>query len=355
MTSAGSTSTARSGPGPAASSPRPASGDEEARSGRLVEAEDTQGAEAFAGELLGRIQRWLTWRHRGSTSSSPPTRGPHRRSRLRGVPDPRRTPRRSPASSIRRRARHPCHDPAAAEALDQLSDDRLVEATCPPRERGRARPIGASPIRTFAIRRRPPESASGWRRRRSARVEIAAISIRSGRDPRASSPLCPVRAELPADVGSDALAYLGLGEPGTSVDELPRAGVGGRPPNPQDIPGRRARPARAGGRQPPRGLLPLLARRLRSRSSRSGAEVAAPAPGTLAPSGVPYARPDRRRHRRGVGRTLVANLQRRWSGRSARPRAPGIGVRTARIAGVDARTCRSTRHQTDLAVYEGGW
>ena len=270
----------------------------------MIEADDADGADAFAAELLGperptgegRRDRASAigagaWRPGRSTTASwllgergrrramlEAGRGQLAGRRADGDGRPRRAARRSPRLRLSLGRRRP----GAARRSRGLSPfDTFVD---PARDDGRRR--GA---------RRADDGLSARRR--------AATSTPSGREasPGFFAALPPFEPELPADVGSDALAYLGLGDPGDQRRRAARAGGGRRP-----------RPAG-------RGL-----RRASSGTSSSG-------------PGVDVGERSAAAARLG-GRALAAAGQRRGRGRSRRGRSrPRASPYVSLIAdGVDA-------------------
>ena len=165
------------------------------------------------------------------------------------------------------------------------------------------------------------------------------------------SALPPFPPELPADVGSDALAYLGLGDPATSVDELITQAKAGNPDLVKSFERFEKDLDRQAGIDLTDDLLPLLGTEAALSIEPVSAEGEQPAPGTIAPSGVPYV-------------SLIADgIDAESAARSlaglqgalvdALASGPVAGFETAKIAGIDAQSLAvSPEVNLTYAIYD---
>lgn len=164
---------------------------------------------------------------------------------------------------------------------------------------------------------------------------LASLTVRSAQDPdSAAADPSPVAAlprfepSLDADVGPDALAYLGLGEPAATAEALPGrlmralAGPLGRVGG--DL-------GDSGVAQVGTDLLPLLGGEAALTVEPVAGPGAAPTPGVLAPAGVPYVSliAD------GVDAADLDELQRPLAAALA---PDGAGFEPLQIAGVEAQS-----------------
>lgn len=308
----------------------------------MVEVEDTDGAGAFAAQLLGPDPDVAVV---GGTEVSTASRGTATTAAavfegflLLGGPG-------AIADIVDPDAERGAlaDDPAATGAMEELTDDRLVEAYLSPAgARAVVSDPSLAPFDTFV----DSEATAGVGLALGAADSVLALEIRSTLDPERAetSPsffaaLPPFEPELTADVGSDALAYLGLGDPGTGVNELLGQASADAPEILAAFEGVERDLRKQAGVSIVADLLPLLGSEVALSVEPQRAEVAAPAPGTLAPSGVPYASLIAAGIDGGSAARSLANLQEPLvDALGASQGAPLSGFETAKIAGVDARS-----------------
>jgi len=124
---------------------------------------------------------------------------------------------------------------------------------------------------------------------------LASLTIRSEQDPELASreptffsALPQFNPALDADVGPDALAYLGLGDPARSVDSLLNRAETSAPALVEAFDRASEDLSAKGGGSIVDDVLPLLGSEAALSVEPVAAEGDAPTPGVLAPSGVPY-------------------------------------------------------------------
>lgn len=184
----------------------------------------------------------------------------------------------------------------ASTVLEELPDERVAYAYLSAagarallRADGPLAPL--APFDTFV----DAEASRGIAVALTAADDLLELEVRSELDPEraTSSPpffaaLPPFEPTLPADVGPDALAYLGIGDPEASVESLLTQAAADAPAllGAFDRVERDLR--REGGISLTGELLSLLGSEAAIAVEPVDAAGAAPPPGTLAPSGVPY-------------------------------------------------------------------
>ena len=181
---------------------------------------------------------------------------------------------------------------AVEEVLDELPDERLAYAYLSGEG---ARALFADPALSQFAAFVDPGASAGVGVALSVSDDVLSLESRSVLDPERSqaspgffSALPPFEPELPADVGSEALAYLGLGEPGTSIDALLGQAAADAPDLLTAAERFERDLSRDSGVDVREEILPLLGSEVAISLQPRSAEGEAVAPGTLAPSGVPY-------------------------------------------------------------------
>ena len=181
---------------------------------------------------------------------------------------------------------------ASESMLDRLPEESLVTAYLSPG--GSADLLGSgafSSLDTFV----DSSATAGVAASLSVDGDYVDVSIRSDLDPDGAdaSPgffaaLPSFRPTLTADVGADSLAYLGIGDPSTSIDSLRLQAAAGAP----DLLAAFARfeegLRRDGGISLEEDLLPLLGSEVAVSVEPVFDEETTPAPGTVVSSGTPY-------------------------------------------------------------------
>jgi len=248
--------------------------------------------------------------------------------------------------------------PAATEALDELDDDLVASAYLSgPGARALLADPGLSSLNTFV----DASATSGVAVGVSAADGVLEVESRSVLDPEraGASPsffaaLPPFAPELPNDVGSDALAYLGLGDPGTSVDALLTQAAADAPELVVAFESLEKDLKRDTGISLRDDILPLLGSEAALSLEPLSAEGEPPAPGTIAPSGVPYVSLIADGIDAATAARSLANLQEPLvTALSASQGAPIAGFETAKIAGVDAQSLAvSPEVNLTYAVYD---
>ena len=177
----------------------------------------------------------------------------------------------------------------AADAIDELPDDRVAYAYL---SGAGARAVlsdpSLEPVDTFV----DSAGSAGVVAALSVDGDVASLTVRSTLDPARAdespgffSALPEFSPSLDADVGAGALAYLGLGEPASSVERL-LSQAASRSPGLSRAYEKAAKDLRKGGISIRRDLLPLLG----SEVALSVEPVAAASatPGVVGTPGVPY-------------------------------------------------------------------
>lgn len=184
----------------------------------------------------------------------------------------------------------------ASTVLDELSDERVAYAYLS--GAGARALLGAegplarlAPFDTFV----DGEASRGVAVALTAAEDLLELEVRSELDPEraTSSPpffaaLPPFEPTLPADVGTDALVYLGIGDPQASVESLLTQAAADAPALLGAFNRVEKDLRREGGISLTGELLSLLGSEAAIAIEPVDAEGAPPPPGTLAPSGVPY-------------------------------------------------------------------
>jgi len=181
----------------------------------------------------------------------------------------------------------------ASTVLDELPDERVAYAYLS--GAGARALLGAegplAPFDTFV----DGEASRGVAVALTAADDLLEIEVRSELDPERaiSSPpffaaLPPFEPTLPADVGPDALAYLGIGDPQASVESLLTQAAADAPALLGAFDRVEKDLRREGGISLTGELLSLLGSEAAIAIEPVDAGGAAPPPGTLTPSGVPY-------------------------------------------------------------------
>lgn len=254
----------------------------------MVEAADVEGAEAFAAELLGPA---TATEDVGGTPVTSTLDGAASAvfdgflllgdaDALEGVIDPADEGGTLASGT-------------AGEALDDLSEQRLGYAYL---SGDGARALlggggGLAPLDTFV----DSEAATGVAVALTAADGLIELEIVSELDPEAAeaSPpffaaLPPFEPTLPADVGSDALAYVGIGDPQASIESLLTRAAADAPALLAAFNRVEEDLRREAGISLTGELLSLLGAEAALSVEPVLAEGEAPVPGVLAPSGVPY-------------------------------------------------------------------
>lgn len=233
---------------------------------------------------------------------------------------------------------------AASTIIDELPDERVAYAYLSGEgARSLLGPQGSlAPFDTFV----DSEASDGVAAALSAEDGLLELVVESRLDPelaKTSPPffaaLPPFEPTLPADVGSDALAYLGIGDPQASVQTLLSRAAAEAPDLLQAFNRAERDLARQGGVDLTEELLSLLGSEAAISVEPQVVEGSEPAPGTLTPSGVPYLSllakgvdPE------GAARSLAA-LQEPLVDALAPAGSGRVGsFETLRIAGVDAQS-----------------
>lgn len=229
------------------------------------------------------------------------------------------------------------------EVLDELPDERLAYAYLSGEG---ARALFADPALSQFAAFVDPGASSGVGVALSVSDDVLALEARSVLDPERAeaspgffSALPPFEPELPADVGSEALAYLGLGDPGTSVEALLDLAAADAPDLLRAANRFERDLGRDAGVRVRDEILPLLGSEAALSVQPRKAEVETVTPGTLEPSGVPYVSLIADGVNAERASAALADLQAPVAealAASGRARVPGF--ETARIAGVDAQS-----------------
>ncbi|MEO7197796.1 MAG: DUF3352 domain-containing protein [Solirubrobacterales bacterium] len=180
---------------------------------------------------------------------------------------------------------------AAAAAIDDLPEEGVAYAYASgDGTRALLRRPGASQLDTFV----DSQASTGVTAALSVDGDVARLTLRSSLDPdlAESSPdffsaLPPFQPGLIADVGPDALAYLGLGDPASSFASLLDRAVLSAPAL-RGAFNQAAQNLRKKGVSVAGDLLPLLGAEAALSVEPVAGAGPAPPPGVLAPSGVPY-------------------------------------------------------------------
>lgn len=182
---------------------------------------------------------------------------------------------------------------SAASVLDRLPASSLASAYLS--SEGAAELVGGSgslgSLDTFV----DSSATTGVAASVSVEGDFADVSIRSDLDPEGTeaSPgffaaLPKFRPSLTADVGGDSLAYLGLGDPSSSIDSLRLQAAAEAPALLSAFDGFEAALQRDGGISLEEDLLPLLGSEVALSVEPVFDESAPVTPGTVASSGTPY-------------------------------------------------------------------
>ena len=302
----------------------------------LIEADDQAGAEAFADDLLGPAARGESALVNGFLVIGD-------EDAVNAIADP--APGRGTLAD----------DAGAEQALEQLSDDLVAYAYLSgPGARALLADRSLSSLDTFVDSAATAGVAVGLRAEEGV-LELESRSVldpeRAETSPGFFAALPPFEPALPADVGSDALAYLGLGEPETSVDALLNQAAADAPDLVKSFERAEKDLSREGGVSIVEDVLPLLGTEAALSIEPLSAEGEVPAPGTLAPSGVPYVSLLADGVDAEAAARSLANLQKPLV--DALADGPVVGFETAKIAGVDAQSLPvSPELNLTYAVYD---
>ena len=186
----------------------------------------------------------------------------------------------------------PLESSSAAAAIDRLPDETLAYAYLSPT--GARSMLGSGSLRsldTFV----DSAATSGVAASISVEGDYADISIRSDLDPERAETAPGFFAALPrfepaltADVGADALAYLGIGDPGSSVASLREQAAAEAPDLLASFDRFEKGLRKDAGISIEKDVLPLLGSELAASIEPVYAGDEAPTPGTVVSSGTPY-------------------------------------------------------------------